>query len=93
MSAKIKSGAPPFSRGQGREKCRKTGSRINSQHRFTEFGPRRLWHEFTSILANAGIPTEIRMKLTCQKDADVHAGYTHHGSEALTNAVSRLPNL
>lgn len=52
-----------------------------------------LRHTFTSILANAGIPVEIRMKLTGQKDSEVHAGYTHHDSKALVNAVKKLPTL
>lgn len=52
-----------------------------------------LRHTFTSILADAGIPAEIRMKLTGQKDSDVHAGYTHHDSKVLIDAVSKLPTL
>lgn len=52
-----------------------------------------LRHTFTSTLANAGIPAEVRMKLTGQKDSDVHAGYTHHGNETLIDAVNKLPTL
>lgn len=52
-----------------------------------------LRHTFTSVLADAGISAEIRMKLTGQKDSEVHAGYTHHGNEALAKAVSKLPTL
>lgn len=52
-----------------------------------------LRHTFTSVLANVGISAEIRMKLTGQKDSEVHAGYTHHDSKAMVNAVKKLPVL
>lgn len=52
-----------------------------------------LRHTFTSMLADAGIPAEVRMKLTGQKDSHVHSGYTHHGIGILAEAVSKLPSL
>ena len=36
-----------------------------------------LRHSFTSILANAGVPEELRMALTGHKERAVHQRYTH----------------
>ncbi|GAA5119554.1 tyrosine-type recombinase/integrase [Luteolibacter yonseiensis] len=52
-----------------------------------------LRHTFTSVLANAGIPAEVRMKLTGQKDSDVHSSYTHHDHATLKNAVIQIPSV
>jgi integrase len=52
-----------------------------------------LRHSFTSALANAGVPPELRMKLTGHKSAAVLAGYTHHELQTLKDAVGKLPTL
>jgi integrase len=52
-----------------------------------------LRHSFSSALANAGVPEELRMKLTGHKTRDAHATYTHHELEALRHAVTRLPKM
>lgn len=52
-----------------------------------------LRHSFTSALANAGVPEELRMKLTGHTTKAVHRGYTHHELETLRNAVDKLPSL
>lgn len=52
-----------------------------------------LRHSFTSALANAGVNSELRMRLTGHKDAKTHAGYTHHEIEVLRKAVDKLPSL
>jgi integrase/recombinase XerC len=50
-------------------------------------------HAFTSQLMNAGIPPEIRMRLTGHSSASVHAGYSHAELQTLRDAVSKLPSL
>ena len=52
-----------------------------------------LRHSFTSVLANAGIPEEVRMKLTGHSTRDVHAGYSHHEMDLLRSAVGTLPKI
>ena len=47
-------------------------------------------HSFASRLAAAGIPPELRMKLTAHLDEKVHARYTHHELDALRNALAKL---
>ena len=37
-----------------------------------------LRHSFTSAMANANVPAEIRQKLTGHADSKSHATYTHH---------------
>lgn len=51
-----------------------------------------LRHCVASWLAEAGIPSDVRMKFTGHKSATVHAGYTHH-DKALVSAVAALPTL
>jgi integrase len=52
-----------------------------------------LRHSFTSVLANAGVSPELRMKLTGHSSEAVHRGYTHHELDTLKAAVSKLPAL
>jgi integrase len=52
-----------------------------------------LRHSFTSALANAGVPAEVRMKLTGHKSEAVHKGYTHLELETLKQALQKLPNV
>lgn len=52
-----------------------------------------LRHSFTSNLANAGVPPELRQKLTGHADAKSHAIYTHHEFETIRDALSRLSRL
>ena len=52
-----------------------------------------LRHSFTSALANAGVSSEVRMKLTGHTTEAVHRGYTHHEIETLRNAVAKIPSL
>ncbi len=52
-----------------------------------------LRHSFTSALANAGVPQEIRMKLVGHTTEAIHRGYTHHELEPLRAAVGKLPGL
>ena len=52
-----------------------------------------LRHSFTSALANAGVPEEVRMKLTGHSSKDVHRGYTHHELETLRQAIGTIPSI
>ncbi len=51
-----------------------------------------LRHSFTSWLAEADVPSDVRRKLTGHKSAGMHDLYTHH-DESLRRAVRELPNL
>ena len=50
-----------------------------------------LRHSFTSTLANAGVPEELRMKLTGHSSKDVHRGYTHLELDTLRKAIGTIP--
>ena len=52
-----------------------------------------LRHSFTSILANAGVPEELRMALTGHKERAVHQRYTHRELQQLQNAIGLLPQV
>jgi len=52
-----------------------------------------LRHSFTSALANAGVSSELRMKLTGHTTEAIHQGYTHHEMKTLMKAVKKLPKL
>jgi integrase len=52
-----------------------------------------LRHSFTSALANAGVPAELRQKLTGHADAKSHAIYTHHELETIREALEKLGRL
>lgn len=47
-------------------------------------------HGFISSLANAGVPPELRMKLSGHADLKSHTGYTHHEAKQLADAVGKL---
>jgi len=51
-----------------------------------------LRHSFTTWLAEADIPSDIRRKLTGHYSESVHGKYTHH-DESLSRAIASLPNL
>jgi integrase len=52
-----------------------------------------LRHTATSILKEAGIPQSVVMDFIGHDSADVSAGYTHTGREALERAANAFPNL
>jgi len=52
-----------------------------------------LRHSFTSALANAGVPPEVRMKLTGHATESIHQAYTHHETETLRAALAKVPGL
>src|SRR5262245_139785 len=46
---------------------------------------------YASMMANAGVSQELRMKLAGHASKEVHAGYTHHELETLRAAVAHIP--
>lgn len=52
-----------------------------------------LRHSFNSALANAGVPQELRQKLTGHASAAMNDIYTHHELNTLRAAVAKLPAL
>jgi integrase len=64
------------------------GSRSISKRTF-----HALRHSFTSALANANVPPELRMKLTGHTSEAVHRGYSHHELAVLRKAMLKLPGL
>jgi integrase len=52
-----------------------------------------LRHSFNSVMANAGISQEVRMKLTGHATAAVNTGYTHHELKPLRAAIAAIPAL
>jgi integrase len=52
-----------------------------------------LRHSFNSILANAEVPQELRMKLTGHSSVDMNDGYTHTELKTIRGALKHLPRL
>ena len=50
-------------------------------------------HTLTSIMANAGVPVEVRQKFTGHASAEMNQHYTHHDITTLRAAVEKLPAL
>lgn len=60
---------------------------------FSKLSFHSLRHSFTSALANAGIPAEVRQKLTGHADAAMHQKYTHLELQPLQAAIATLPSV
>jgi integrase len=52
-----------------------------------------LRHSFISALANSGVPSELRRKLSGHASEEMHSIYTHHELETIRQAVSVIPRL
>jgi Site-specific recombinase XerD len=52
-----------------------------------------LRHSFNSAMANAGVSSEVRQKLTGHASAKMNAQYTHHEIEKLRAAVAVIPRI
>lgn len=52
-----------------------------------------LRHTAVSMMANAGVPEELRRKVTLHASGDVHAKYTHHEAATLRGAMDKLPKI
>jgi site-specific recombinase XerD len=61
--------------------------------KFSKLSFHSLRHTFTSALANAGIPPEVRQKLTGHADAGRHQKYTHLELQPLKQAIATLPSV
>ena len=52
-----------------------------------------LRHSFSSLLANAGVPEELRMAMVGHTSRDTHKRYTHHELAVFRDAVALLPRI
>jgi integrase len=52
-----------------------------------------LRHTLVSLMANAGVPVEVRQKFTGHASAEMNQHYTHHEIATLRAAVEKLPTL
>jgi len=50
-------------------------------------------HTLTSIMANAGVPVEVRQKFTGHASPNMNQHYTHHEIATLRAAVKKLPSV
>jgi integrase len=73
--------------GIARAKTGKAGRNV------TRLSFHSLRHSFVSALANAGVPAELRQKLTGHADAKSHRVYTHHEFETIREALGALGRL
>lgn len=62
-------------------------------HRISRLSFHSLRHSLISVLANAGVPAELRQKLTGHADDKSHAVYSHHEFETLRTAIETVPRL
>ncbi len=60
---------------------------------FSKLSFHSLRHTFTSALANANVPAEVRQKLTGHADAAMHQKYTHLELRPLQDAIAKLPSV
>jgi integrase len=60
---------------------------------FSKLSFHSLRHTFTSALANANVPAEVRQKLTGHADAATHQKYTHLELQPLQAAIGTLPSV
>jgi integrase len=52
-----------------------------------------LRHTFISALANAGVASDLRQRLSGHSDDKTHQGYTHHDDTIMRAAVALLPSV
>jgi integrase len=52
-----------------------------------------LRHSFISALANSGVSSELRRRLSGHASEEMHAVYTHQELETIRQAVSAIPRL
>jgi integrase len=60
---------------------------------FSKLSYHSLRHTFTSALANANVPAEVRQKLTGHADDATHQKYTHLELKPLQAAIATLPSI
>jgi integrase len=74
--------------GQQQVKGKGTQGRV-----FSKLSFHSLRHTFTSALANANVPPEVRQRLTGHADAATHQKYTHLELQPLQAAIATLPSV
>lgn len=52
-----------------------------------------LRQSFVSVLANSGVNSELRRRLSGHASEEMHAVYTHHELETLRQAITSIPRL
>jgi len=52
-----------------------------------------LRHTLVSLMANAGVPVEVRQKFTGHASAEMNQHYTHHEIATLRSAIEKLPEV
>lgn len=52
-----------------------------------------LRHTLVSLMANAGVPVEVRQKFTGHASAEMNQHYTHHEIATLRSAIEKLPDV
>ena len=60
---------------------------------FNKFGFHSLRHTYVSMLANAGIPPDVRKLLSGHSDDRSHAVYTHTKIDVLRKAINTIPKV
>jgi integrase len=61
--------------------------------RLYQYGFHSLRHTFNTLLLNAGVPQELRMKLSGHASEEMNTRYSHAELAILRNAVTKLPTL
>ncbi len=62
-----------------------------SRHKVSRYSFHSFRHSFASMLANAGVPRELRMQLIGHTTDHIHSGYSHLAFETMRGAVMQLP--
>lgn len=52
-----------------------------------------LRHTFTSLMAKANVPEEVRMKMTGHTESTTHQKYTHQELSTLRDGIERIPSI
>jgi integrase len=73
--------------GTIREKGKGVGRKVSARSFHS------LRHSFNTVLVNAGVPQELRMKLTGHSSAEMNAVYSHHEKSVIREALQHLPRL
>ncbi|WP_411827645.1 tyrosine-type recombinase/integrase [Luteolibacter sp. AS25] len=99
--AKIESGGRKGLSAQFREIMNNSNISRNITREVSKGAPREsaeksfhsLRHTFTSALAKANVPEEVRMKMTGHSESETHQKYTHQELSTLRAGVDLIPSL
>src|SRR4029077_10255714 len=87
LSFNRSSATPAVDPGVARERAGAAGRNVS------RLSFHSLRHSFTSQLANAGVPPEVRQQLTGHSDLSSHRIYTYLEVDTLGKAIAALPAL